>query len=573
MVSGSSDRPDDERDGPDDTATGARKPKQTSTNVSGTMPRMGGARRETLPRMLGERYRLEELIAKGGMGRVYRATQLPLEREVAVKVMVAPPEVDADFRRRFLLEASVCARLKHPNIVVVHDYGEGEAGELYMAMELLDGEPLNALLSREGPLEPGRAVRIALQIARALRAAHGEGIAHRDLKPGNVFVDRQLLDDEHEVDSVKVLDFGLVKVYDDGRPSVENDLTEDEMMLGSPRYMSPEQILCEAVDARTDIYSFGVLLFTMLADRPPFIGRSPMDVLTQHLQRPPPTFDAVFEELTDPPPWEIPAQLEAVAHRCMAKDVEDRFQDVDGLIHALKQVRYEIEGAQSTGSFDAVSSDSISSSGPRFAPADPGAAGRSGSRRWLGMAALLGGVAIVAAAIALAIPERPAQTPARPPAPAEPAPAEPTTAPVTVTSDPPGAEVTSGGVLLGHTPLTRTLPLTPEGASRVFELRLDGYEPGRTAHAIEGDRVEVHLALTPTPPVTEPETEDETEDETEVEDGEPDLRRRRAERRRRRRRAEARAAAEAAEAQGAADPSSQRPITVDQGSSRIPIVD
>ena len=508
-----SDKPEEESPGTGDDVAASEDGSVSGrlSGRSGTRPRVDSD--DPLPRMLGERYRLEALIAKGGMGRVYRAVQLPLERNVAIKLMVAPPNVGGDFARRFLLEASVSARLKHQNIVVVHDYGETENGELYMAMELLDGMNLSALLKREGPLDPLRVIRMSLQVARALRAAHREGIAHRDLKPGNVFVDQQMFDDEHEVDTVKVLDFGLVKVYEDGRQDVEKDLTDGGMMLGSPRYMSPEQILCERVDARSDIYSLGALMFAMLAGRPPFVGKVPMDVLTQHLQRPPPSISETLQERTNPPSWTIPQPLEAIVHRCLAKDAGDRFADIDEVIAQLKEVRRTFDGGTATGAFSTLSSESgISHTGPR----PP--LGRRSMPRWFPVVALLT-AAVGATILALAggdpepEPEPTTDVAADPLPPPLPETAGEDTVEVTVTSDPPGAEVLSGGVFLGETPLTRSLRPTPEGARRVFEVRLEGYEPARVARAVEGESVEVSATLTPIP---EPPAETDEPEETEA---------------------------------------------------------
>ena len=511
-----SDKPEEESPGTGDDVAASEDGSVSGrlSGRSGTRPRVDSD--DPLPRMLGERYRLEALIAKGGMGRVYRAVQLPLERNVAIKLMVAPPNVGGDFARRFLLEASVSARLKHQNIVVVHDYGETENGELYMAMELLDGMNLSALLKREGPLDPLRVIRMSLQVARALRAAHREGIAHRDLKPGNVFVDQQMFDDEHEVDTVKVLDFGLVKVYEDGRQDVEKDLTDGGMMLGSPRYMSPEQILCERVDARSDIYSLGALMFAMLAGRPPFVGKVPMDVLTQHLQRPPPSISETLQERTNPPSWTIPQPLEAIVHRCLAKDAGDRFADIDEVIAQLKEVRRTFDGGTATGAFATLSSESgISQTGPR-----PANLGRRSMPRWFPVVALLT-AAVGATVLALAggepepepEPVPTSEVAADPLPPPLPETAGEDTVEVTVTSDPSGAEVLSGGVFLGETPLTRSLRPTPEGARRVFELRLEGYEPARVARAVEGESVEVSATLTPIP---EPPAETDEPEETEA---------------------------------------------------------
>ncbi|HBQ14937.1 MAG TPA: hypothetical protein DEF51_28690, partial [Myxococcales bacterium] len=314
--------------------SGARSASGRGVTESGTSP-SGTYAESELPRMLTDRYRLEAMIAKGGMGRVYRATQLPLERSVAVKVLVPPPNVDGDFHRRFLLEASVCANLTHPNIVVVHDYGESEEGELFMAMELLDGEPLRDTIEREGPLEPDRAARIAVQIARALRAAHREGVAHRDLKPGNVFVRADSGDEDGERDVVKVLDFGLVKDVDAAEE--EEDLTQAGVFMGSPKYMSPEQIQGERVDQRSDIYSLGVVMYEMLCARPPFQRDKQVQILMDHINSPVPPMEV--PEGRQP----VPPELQQVVFKCLAKKREDRFDDMESLLVALKMVAGELQ--------------------------------------------------------------------------------------------------------------------------------------------------------------------------------------------------------------------------------------
>ncbi len=279
--------------------------------------------------MLADRYRLEKLIAKGGMGRVYLATQLPLERKVAIKLLLSKG-FDDEFRQRFFLEASTCARLVHRHIVTVHDYGEAENGELFMAMEYLDGHPLSKVIAREVRLESDRACQIALQTCRALRTAHKSGIVHRDLKPGNVML---LTDDEQEsVDFVKVLDFGLVKAFDTGGAEPPVDLTRSGTWLGSPRYMAPEQIRCQDVDPRTDIYSLGVILFHMIAGRPPFVGANSVEILEQHLRDPVPSIREVVGQINYEP------ELEEIIRTCMAKSPSDRYQSMDALIRDLKAV-------------------------------------------------------------------------------------------------------------------------------------------------------------------------------------------------------------------------------------------
>ena len=284
---------------------------------------------------LAGRYRLERLIAKGGMGRVYLATQLPLERQVAIKLLVNQRH-DAEFRQRFFLEASTCARLVHRHIVTVHDYGEAENGEMFMAMEYLDGIPLSKVIQKQGRLPSDRACKIALQVCRALRTAHKTGVVHRDLKPGNVIV---LTDEDQDGnDFIKVLDFGLVKAFEGDAKVGLDDLTKSGTWLGSPRYMAPEQIRCQAVDPRTDIYSLGVILFHMLAGRPPFVGANSMEVLEQHLRDKPPSIADVGGRSDYAP------ELEIIVERCLLKDANQRYQSMDELIGDLKAAYRLITG-------------------------------------------------------------------------------------------------------------------------------------------------------------------------------------------------------------------------------------
>jgi serine/threonine protein kinase len=289
-------------------------PSRPSTRSSSVAERLE-RRREKDPRVgttLSGRYRLEKAIAKGGMGRVYLATQLQLGRSVAVKIL--NPEfrdTDPQFVRRFSIEASICARLAHPNVVTVHDYGESETGELFMAMELLRGKTLSAAVQKEAPFAPARTIHIALQVARALREAHVLGIIHRDLKPGNIM----LVEAGDDADFVKVLDFGLVKLIapESGEapaPAPDDvDLTRQGTLLGSPRYMSPEQIRGEVLDPRTDIYSFGIILFQMAAGRPPFTGSGSVDLIYKHIHEKPP-------RVSDVAHGDCPPELEDLIAQC-----------------------------------------------------------------------------------------------------------------------------------------------------------------------------------------------------------------------------------------------------------------
>ena len=197
-----------------------------------TSPR-DGVQDELLGRVIDGRFRIVGRIARGGMGKVYRARQEPLGREIALKIL-DPRQTShtEDFDRRFFLEAEASAKLRHPNTVTIFDYGQTDDGIYFIAMELLEGRPLHHRL-REGPIAPPEAIAIAEQVCRSLREAHGLGLVHRDLKPANVFLEN-LKEEEHP--HVKVLDFGLVKDLAEAE-----DMTQTGLFMGSPKYMSPEQ--------------------------------------------------------------------------------------------------------------------------------------------------------------------------------------------------------------------------------------------------------------------------------------------------------------------------------------------
>jgi len=273
--------------------------------------------------VVAEKYRILDLLGRGGMGRIYRAEQIPLGRLVAVKILGVDPEQAQreTFRKRFFLEAATLAKLKHPNNVTVFDYGHlPAANTFYMVMEYVEGVTLSALLRQEGALEVSRALAIAYEVARGLAEAHDIGVVHRDLKPANIMV---VPGDEGE--RVKVLDFGIVK--DLSREGEQ--LTGEHRILGSPTYMAPEQIRCADVDARTDVYSLGVVLYKMLCGKPPFRGDSPVAVLWAHLNTVVPTLRARVE---------VPEDVEQIVSRCLAKEPAERFED-------MKAFRLAVRGA------------------------------------------------------------------------------------------------------------------------------------------------------------------------------------------------------------------------------------
>ncbi|MBC7174395.1 MAG: serine/threonine protein kinase, partial [Polyangiaceae bacterium] len=273
-------------------------------------------------RSINDRFEILELIARGGMGRVYKARQQPLGREVAIKVLDPrnQGDLDPEFQARFFLEASTSAKLSHPNTVTVFDYGKTDDDIYFIVMELVEGHTLAAMLKAESPLDPGRAVNIAVQIARSLREAHGIGVIHRDLKPANVLLTRH----GDESDFVKVLDFGLVK-----KVAEDDELTQAGLFMGSPKYMAPEQIQGGDVDGRTDIYALGVILFYMLTGHVPFDRPNQVQILMAHMREAVPP---IAREDGVP----VPPSLAQVVLRCLAKDATSRFADMNELITALK---------------------------------------------------------------------------------------------------------------------------------------------------------------------------------------------------------------------------------------------
>lgn len=274
-------------------------------------------------RILAGRYRVEGLISKGGMGAVYRATQLHLERKVAIKVLMIQEGVDLEARCR--REAAILASLDHPNIVTIHDFDECQ-GMWFIAMEHVEGRSLDVLLEEEETLGISRALRVGVQVCRALRQAHRQGIVHRDLKPANV-----MLTTEDDIELVKVLDFGLAKLFQQQPESSKSQvLTVGPTMVGSPKYMSPEQICSEPLDQRSDIYSFGALMFELICGVPPFEGSDHRTTITKHLNEPVP----LMSERN--PQVQCSEEIEALIRCCLEKRPEDRFESMDEVIAAIK---------------------------------------------------------------------------------------------------------------------------------------------------------------------------------------------------------------------------------------------
>ncbi len=328
-------------------------------------------------RVIADRFKITSLIARGGMGKVYRAEQAPLGRACAVKVLNPNYNGDADpeFHRRFFREASITSRITHPNSVTIFDYGKTDDDIYYMAMEYLEGQTLHHALREVGTMHEERVGRIAAQICRALREAHALDVIHRDLKPANIFLSRHG-DDE---DFVKVLDFGLVKHLSE-RP--EEQLTQTGLFMGSPKYMAPEQIQGGHVDPRTDIYSLGIIMYEMLAGKVPFDRPTSVNILMAHVGEPPPPMREVNPNLVCSPAFEDLVMC------CIAKDPAERYRTMDDVLMAIKRAH----NVSMTGQLAALASGAYAP--PAVRSSNPGtrsatvaaAAASSGSHRQMAVA-------------------------------------------------------------------------------------------------------------------------------------------------------------------------------------------
>ena len=274
--------------------------------------------------VLDDKYRLEDRLGEGGMGTVYRATHLLIERAVAVKVLNERLVTDAASKERFRREACAAGRLHHANAVAVTDFGETADGRVYIVMELLEGESLSAVLARESPLDATRAVSWMLQTAAAVAAAHRAGVIHRDLKPGNIFVEQH----PNTQQAIKVLDFGIAKLATDTTGGNQvTTLTDVGVMIGTPRYMSPEQCGGASLTPASDVYSLGVIFYEMLTGDAPFDGSTPLALALKHSSQAP------------RPPREIvptiPPMIEEVVLHALAKNPNDRPANAEELQREL----------------------------------------------------------------------------------------------------------------------------------------------------------------------------------------------------------------------------------------------
>ncbi len=263
---------------------------------------------------VGKRYELQRELGRGGMGVIYLARDTALDRPVALKFLGALVDGNEEFKRRFEREAKAAAKVNHPNIVSIYDIGTQE-GKAYIAMEYIEGGDLSKYLRQKGPLSPREASNIMIQVCSALEAVHKTGIVHRDLKPENIVITRGAL--------VKVMDFGLALVP-------EMRLTANNVIMGTPMYMSPEQVRGEEIDARSDLYSVGLVFYELLAGKPAFEGA---DLLRRQV-----------EEMPPPPSQfapDLPKECDAIVMKCIAKNKEARYPTAQALIDALRAAGHE----------------------------------------------------------------------------------------------------------------------------------------------------------------------------------------------------------------------------------------
>ena len=478
----------------------------------------GGVDDPLLGKVLSGRFQIVEPLGVGGMGRVYKAIQQPLDRMVALKVLNPRYDgtKDPGFERRFFLEASMTAKLKHPNTITVHDYGRTDDGIYFIAMEYLEGETLQQVISREGKLPWQRALSIGAQIARSLREAHKLGLVHRDLKPANVM----LMSEGTGGDTVKVLDFGLVKAFaSDLMQQSDLELTQAGVLLGSPLYMAPEQARGET-DQRTDIYSLGVLLFQCMAGKPPFQGKESIDIIVKHVKEKPPELRNLVGDL--------PVDVNELVMKCLTKQPDQRYQSMDELLEAM---RVAVSGQGISGLFldprtfsnpsqptasqplRSLSSTRMRIASPvqeppplpkREVTTDPGEPEITESKTTPGARGrwplIAGGAVVVIIGVAIGgyaafrtnsgppridpklgseRPKPPPLEPKKDPAPStDPQPKiEPVEVVFDVESEPPGATVTQGGALLGTTPFSFSVWRSDEAPARAeLAFALDGYQ-------------------------------------------------------------------------------------------------
>lgn len=316
---------------------------------------------------LGGRYEIEEKIGSGAMGEVYKARHRLMKRQVAIKMLHPQTISGANALKRFQKEAEMASALNHPNILAVHDFGVSDDGSPYLVMNYLEGKSLNDLIEDGGHLDVGRSLHIFRQLCQGLGHAHEKGVIHRDLKPSNIM----LVTLDQDPDFVQILDFGIAKQL---TPETSSDsLTRTGEVFGSPHYMSPEQCRAQPVDARSDIYALGCVMYRVLTGTAPLMGGDLVECLYKHVNQMPASFSEYCPE------YNLPADLEAVIFKAVAKKPEDRYQSMAELKQGLESIEaYKVEIASKTyGSLAGISATSTLTTLPASAIISHG--GQTGS--------------------------------------------------------------------------------------------------------------------------------------------------------------------------------------------------
>jgi serine/threonine-protein kinase len=435
------------------------------------------------------RYAIEKKIGEGGMGVVYLATHAIIGKKCALKVLRGELSHESEVGQRFVQEAKSAAAIGNDHIIEITDFGQLPDGSAYFVMEFLDGQALHDVLEETPKLEQARALNVMMQCCEALGAAHNSNIVHRDLKPDNIF----LIKKGGRADFVKVLDFGIAKVA-----SQSSRLTKTGMIFGTPQYMSPEQAAGTGVDARTDIYSLGIIMYEMLCGHVPFEADTFMGVLTKHL----------YEEPIPPrrlvPPVEMDNNMEAVLLKAIAKKPEKRYQSMQEFQLDLLAMS---EGRTPEIVFDQMR-DTAATTVPPPPPSDIVGASRrhrqreeaTGSKPKWPIFAGIGAVAVIGAVVAVvmlgggsdaptaqaapndkpavAVPDPIAEPNAEPPKDTVEAPLpvpEAKAAPIKVVSVPEGAALYHGDAFMGKLPFDLVRP-SDGVAPEHYTIKLDGYE-------------------------------------------------------------------------------------------------
>jgi tRNA A-37 threonylcarbamoyl transferase component Bud32 len=429
---------------------------------------------------LSDRYQVTRLIGRGGMGVVYEAVHVALQKRIAIKLLLDKYADDHEAVERFHREALTATHIGDDHIIDVLDVGTTPEGKSFVVLEYLDGQDLGKVLAATGPMPASRAVHVIQQVLRGLGAAHAKGIVHRDMKPDNVFI----VPHSETPDFVKILDFGISKIM--AAQDAKVRLTATGTVVGTPIYMAPEQALGTGVDHRADLYSVGVMLFELLAGKPPFYAESYLALVTQHLQATPPDLGQIRPDL--------PPSLVHVVHRALAKEPDHRFRTAAEMARALPSpsALRHAEGLGATYGSGAMPSYGTPSpsphpgavaavSAPRRAGADPRGVR---SRRRLVIGAVL-------AAAAIAVATRPSGT---------------ATAQgggrLKVETTPSGVKVYVDDELVGTTPIELTNVAV--GRHRV-RLERDGFvSMSTTTQVAAGENASIIVGMTEQPPLPAP---------------------------------------------------------------------